>query len=100
MLKGTTFTPFGTGYYTTATNARIYVPLTTQMRIAPTLTTSAASTFYYGHAGLNPTAIALYISGTNMYALDATVSGMTIGQGTQLYGDSSGNASLLFTSEL
>lgn len=97
---GTNYYPYGTGFYTATTNARIYVHLPVQMRGTITLTTPAASTFYYGIAGASPTAVAIYVSGDKVVTLDATVSGMTAGNGTQLYGDNSANSYLLFTSEL
>jgi hypothetical protein len=94
------YTWYGTGVNTTSANASIFVSLPVKMRTAPTLTVPSANYFYVGTAGTTPTAIFINTASAQGVALSVTTSGMTANNGTQLYGDSSLNSYLLFTSEL
>ncbi|MDE2097178.1 MAG: hypothetical protein KGL39_08020 [Patescibacteria group bacterium] len=75
----------GAGVYLTATNARLPLGFTVPMRVAPTVSVSAANNFFcQGSGNLTPSAFSPIGATTDVVVLFFTVAGATAGQAFQL----------------
>jgi hypothetical protein len=93
---------FGQGWNQGTTTGRAAIILPVTMRAAPTGTFSAANTFLWQTAGTNntPTAIAVALSSTSAYLLDATVASVTNGYSGVLLDNASTAAKITLSAEL
>jgi hypothetical protein len=94
------YAPIGSGMYTVATNARIYIKHPVAMRTNPTASYGGNITTIDAATGRNITAIAATFAGTETTMLDLTVSGATAGRGTVAYINTATTDFMTFSAEL
>jgi hypothetical protein len=97
----TSYAHYGCGVYTGTTNADFTVQYPQTMRTTPTLTFSAANTFWCdGYVSLTPSAMGYAFGTPQTMRIQATVSGATAGQAIILGSGGSGTGVISYSAEL
>jgi hypothetical protein len=97
----TSYAHYGCGVYTGTTNADFTVQYPQTMRTTPTLTFSAANTFWCdGYVSLTPSAMGYAFGTPQTMRIQATVSGATAGQAIIIGSGGSGTGVISYSAEL